>query len=301
VLFLASRAEAEGVCRDPRVTVEGELEARWLASVIEMCESLERLPNVDPTARLRVVPDGQDVVIEVSVADGRRALRKVSSPEDLGLTVEALITLPPLPEPKPIVEKPPPGPTAASERQAPKPQPSRASPDASGIAFEGGVLLAGRISRSPTYTSLGPEGHAGLRAGAWTLGIAARWDAVDTLQDDTYAGFEMEGAAVGVFAAHRVVALSGFALEAGGSALVVSETQSVQAAEGEKAGSATDLRAGILARASFGGGPLVFLTQLDADLSPTRVRKTLRIDEALPPLPAWSAGFGLGVGWVHGP
>ena len=55
---------------------------------------------------------------------------------------------------------------------------------------------------------------------------------------------------------------------------------------------------GSFARLVLGDGPMRFLTELDGEVSPTRLRRETRIDPMLPPLPTWSVGGSLGAEWA---
>jgi hypothetical protein len=147
---------------------------------------------------------------------------------------------------------------------------------------------------------LAPAGFAQLRAKDWLFGMSVRWDVLQLKSDVAVSNFEMETLAAGLSVARRFRPRFG-QMDLGVSPRLVAETQSFQgtsAAEmGEQADTQTDVRIGSFARAAFGGAPLRFFMELDAELSPGRLRRDIRIHPALPPLPSWSAGIGLGVMW----
>src|SRR5690349_4468333 len=78
-------------CADPRVQVEGVPSADWRDSVERLCQALQHMKDVDPSVRLRIVPKDAALEVEATLGDGRVALRRVHAPEDLLLTVEALV------------------------------------------------------------------------------------------------------------------------------------------------------------------------------------------------------------------
>lgn len=296
MLCASQHVAAAETCTDPRISVQGELDPRWLAPVIDLCETLRALPDLDPEAKLRLVPRGPDIVVEVRLADGRVALRRVGSPEELRGTVEALMT---------ILPSPPTEPPRSQGAQV-EPEAARATGAASeqmqrgqvAIAFEWATVAAGRVAGNPTYLSVGPAGHVGLRAGEWLLALSLRWDAHQIVADSPERTFEMDTVAAGFGVSRRLVGMSSFRLDLGPDVLLVNEAQSVESAEGEQAGSEADLRVGVVLRSWFGTPSLRFVTQLDAEVSPTRLRRDIRMDASLPTLPAWSAGVGVGLGWA---
>jgi len=83
----------------------------------------------------------------------------------------------------------------------------------------------------------------------------------------------------------------------GATASLVEEIQSTEGLDGEIAGSQTDIRMGVLARMLLGRAALRGNVSLEGDVSPGRFRRTVRIDQALPDLPSWSVGFGVGAAW----
>lgn len=297
MLCASNHVAAAESCADPRVSVQGELDPRWLAPVIDLCEALKALPDLDPQAKLRLVPKGADIVVEVRLADGRTALRRVGSPDELRLTVEALMTTLPTPPPpeRPASREPAP----AAQPPAPTVAPIGAKkPGEAGVTFEWAALAAGRVAGTPTYLSVGPAGHVALRAGDWQLALSTRWDAYQTVARPSVRSFEMDTVAAGFGVARRVLNAPSLRLDLGPNILLVNEAQSVESTEGEQAGSQADLRLGAVLRSWFGASSLRVVTQLDAEVSPTRLRRDIHVDASLPTLPTWSVGIGAGLGWA---
>jgi hypothetical protein len=277
------------VCADPRVVVEGRLDEAFLEPVVRLCEELSTLRDVDATARLRIVPAHPGVIAEVSLKDGRVAIRRVSSPDNLRTTVEALLILPPA-YPEPSVDE------RAPSSPAPPPGPAP-SVNAPGLGFEVGLSLMARLSRAPTYTSLGPAAHASLRAGEWVAGLHLRWEPAQSLAGASPPGFEMETFGMGFSVGRRLVRASGFGLDLGVSGVLLNETQSVEGGADERSGTETDVRVGLVTRALVGQRPWLFSPSLELEISPARLRRDIQIDEALPPLPSWSVALGAGFVW----
>ena len=78
---------------------------------------------------------------------------------------------------------------------------------------------------------------------------------------------------------------------------LITETQSYDAASGERSGSLTDVRLASFARFALGQSELRGYLEVDAELSPARIRRVISIDPDLPSLPAWSVGVGAGLAW----
>lgn len=300
-LLWAPRAESQESttpCKNPRVTVEGNLSASWQEAVASLCGALDSMRDVDQSARLLVQPaEGGNLRVVASLRDGRVAERSVPSPTDLRATVEALVTLPPpLDAPKPA---------EAPEKSDSPAAPSRTSSNADvgrtheheprPLAIEVGASAVGRVWGSPTYMSAGGNLYAGLRPGSWLFALLVRWDPLETLTGVAPSGFEMDTVGAGFVVARALGASPEF--DIGATVSLLEETQSAEDVSGETSGSQTDVRAGVLARTLFGRGSFRGLVSFEADVSPGRLRRTARIAEVLPDLPSWSVGVGVGAAW----
>jgi hypothetical protein len=293
-VFLCSRAaDAEApdaACADPRVVVEGALDARWLEPLTRLCEQLAASKDLDPSARLRFVPAGPDVIIEATLGDGRSALRRVRSPEDLRLTVEALTAVPPaVPEP--------PAPGAPRAPAAPVPPSVTLVEPSEHLGIEVGGALTGRIEGAPTYFSTGIEGYASLRLDDFRLGLLVRWDVIEVLTRNAPSLFEMDNAGVGLFFVRRLVPAAALRFDLGASALMLAQTQSGQMGNEELLDTEIDLRLGLVARALFGHSAWRWTLAIETDVSPPRLRRSNSIIPGFPTLPTWGAGLGLGAVW----
>lgn len=300
----AARADEASICDDPRITVEGRVDARWLAPLARACERSRSSTDSDPTARVRVLAAGTDLILEVELEDGRSALRRVRQVERLGPTLEALLLLPPkvaaaVPVgPAPAEAAPPaaapPSPSAATTTPLPPSPEPRPPPLALGVEIGGGLGV--RVAGREAYLSLAPALFAHLRIGSWLIGLGARWEVFQSRVSLPAPGFEMETLGMGLSLARRFRPSFG-TFDVGVEPRLLSETQSYLAKGGEIADSQTDVRMGVFARLAVGDASLRFFTDLDFELSPGRIRRDIRIDAALPPLPSWSAGLAAGVVW----
>jgi hypothetical protein len=162
---------------------------------------------------------------------------------------------------------------------------------------EVGAVFVGRISRAPTYLSGGLGVHAGLRASAWLLALALRWEPAQAVATHVPPGFEMDSVGAGFMISRRVVRAGPADIECGVSSFLVGEIQSLKLAGREKTDSEADIRIGLLARLLLGRSAWRWVLALETDISPLRLRRDLRVDPALPKLPNWSLGMSLGGAW----
>jgi hypothetical protein len=280
-------------CASGRVVVEGELATEWTLELDHVCEALTTARNVDPSVRVRVRAAGPELEIDATLSDGRTAHRRVQLPRDLRLTIEALVSLP--------ASLPPPAPDPAPARPPSPSPPARATPEkgqaATSVGIELSAAVTGRYSGKPGYVSAGLEGNAALAVGHFVLGLVARWDAWQVPTRMSSASFEMDTVGVGFAVARRARLSENLRVDAGVTTMLVTESQSIQRGEFERAGTATDARLGLIGRAHLGTGALRGMLVLESEVSPSRVRRTIRIDDQLPALPAWSIALGAGVSW----
>jgi hypothetical protein len=242
-----------------------------------------------------MAPVDRDLALEVTVADGRFAARRITSPDALLATLEALIVVP-TPEAPLVAEEPPPTITSAwpsLEESAPPPRPA---PAESNVAIELGGALGGRVA-AHGYLSAAPAGFAEIRVGSWLLGALIRWDVIGSKSAPLVDVFEMETVVVGIVVARRV-GLGFGSIDAGLSPRVAVETQTFEGGTGEQSLSATDVRLGAFGRLAFGKSALRPIVELDADLSPSRLRRMVQLDPRLPELPSWSAGLSAGLAFT---
>jgi hypothetical protein len=290
---VALATEQDAVCEDSRVRVQGHPDPRWLEPITRACDDLRVASDSDSSATVRIVPNGPDLVVEVTLADGRSAVRRISDPSTLEPTLEALLETPPAPRAQPTTPAPAPArtPDGAGRRE-----PSSAPPESASFGVEIGGSLAGRIAGSEGYFSPAPSAFAQLRARTWLFGMSARWDFIQLKSDVDVRGFEMETTAVGLALARRFSPSFGN-VDVGVSPRLLEETQSYVTDSREIVFRDADVRLAAFARSALGHGAWRFFLEADAELSTSRVRREVRLDPSLPPLPAWSAGLGLGLQW----
>lgn len=287
------RAHADVSCADPRVEI-GEVAARWLSPLAATCEAMRTWRDRDRSARLRVAASGEDVVVEVRLGDGRGALRLIKNPIDLQPTIEALLTVPPSPPETDGEIASRRAPEVSMPTTDPSPPPPRLVPARLSV----GAILGARLSGAPSLVGVGPAAHVDLVGERWLFGAFGRWDVTQRFvrHPARYRGFEMDTLALGVEAGRGGDVLGGRSELAGRLALVV-EAQSFESLGGERAGTSTDARLGLVARFSPSRRSSRVLLALDGELSPSRLRRDLRTDPELPALPSFSIGLAVGYGW----
>jgi hypothetical protein len=288
------------------VQIEPGLSERWRASIVQLCEELPAMRDADPAARLRIAPDGDAAILQVSLTDGRSTSRHVRTPDELALTVEALTLLPLKPS---AAAAPAPAPEA---RAAPAPAsspatdaktsavPAVAPPTA--LSVELGALFTGRLARAPTYLSPGLAGYAGLRIRDWLMELTVRWDMLQVMVGQTPPqDFEMESVGAGFSVGKRAFAAPALGLDVGGGALLLAEKQSFaqlsHSGASEVSDVEPDIRLGLFCRLSLGQSDWRWVASLDAEVSPLRLRRARRVEPDGPTLPTWSVGLGLGAAW----
>jgi hypothetical protein len=306
---VAAATEPGVSCADGRISAEGELEAKWREPVETLCAQFAAMKDVDPSVRIRMRAAGGNLEIEATLGDGRTAHRTLRSPDDLLTTVEALSVQIPKVDTERAVESPP------AANVAPKPEPAAAPPAAAPavreprsepaptaksrtLEVELGFAIEGRVSAAPAYLSLGGAAYAGLRPDDWFFGVIARWQPSEVPAAGPQPDFEMESAGAGFAVARRVLKTGVLGLDAGATALVLVDTQSLEGRIPDEIGASTAVRFGVLLRALVGRLPWKLAPSLDADIAPSRLRRNTRLDAALPPLPTWSVALGLGATWV---
>ena len=272
--------------------------------LLRACEDLKGMPDLDPTARVRIAPSAGALIVEVRLEDGRATLRRVTDPNALTNTMRALLTLPPKqPEARqPVVAQPEVHP---AEEKLPEAQhdevpsePSAPSAVASpaGARIELGAMASGNVSGAPAYLAAGPQVFGLVHAQPWIFGVTTRWYVEQRPWENNLQRFEMQTIAASLDFGRRFES-GKLALDVGAGPWLLAESQSVEQAGEEKAGTETDVRFGGFARALVGTAPLRWAFQLDGSVSPWRVNRPLRIDESLPTLPSWGLGLGIGAIW----
>jgi hypothetical protein len=299
VLLWPRLAEGEGTelgCASARIRVEDLVDARWRESIARLCAQLETISDLDPSAQLRIRAAGADIVVESVLRDGRSAQRRVQSPDELALTIEALAVLPPS-EPAAATERDPDHSTPVAQSPSQSSPRHDTAPARNRLRVEFVGALLGRIEQTPTYVAVGLEAYANLCSGHWLFGLGLRWDVQEFVLHNPPPKFLMDSVGAGLFVGRRQALASAIDLDLGGNLLLASQTQSSELGPAETTTSRADIRIGLLARALFGSPPWRWTLTVETDLSPARLRQGVRLAPGLPMLPGWSLGAGLGAAW----
>ncbi len=298
---------ADRLCEDADVRIEGQPGVRWADALDRVCADLRSMKDRDTSASIRFIVSEPDLLVEVTLGDGRSAIRRVSRPLALHGALEALLLLPPEPAsaspepapPEPVRPRETVSPPPLAQAVANPPAPPRSDRlGTAELAFSGVGRVAGN-----GYPSLGAAAEAYLSTGTWLFGLWARWDAYQHVPAPSELDLETETMGAGVAAARRID-LRAFALDIGFAPRLYVETQSYDRPipgtdeDEDKTETMTDVRLATFGRALFGRGPIRFFAGVDAEVSPARLRRKVRIDPTLPALPAWSAGISVGVSWT---
>src|SRR5882672_5481578 len=144
-------------CHGPSLTTEGALESEWIPVVAIIHARLRRNDDLDKCAELHMSQSQDGLRVRVTTADGRTAIRHVALPENLLVTVEALLELPPTV----AVQAAPPEPGDLPDRPGPEVNVRPAAP-APVAHLEVGVGAAGRVAGRPLYGGGGAASFAQL-------------------------------------------------------------------------------------------------------------------------------------------
>lgn len=283
---------------------------------------------------VRVEPAAKGATLVLEAADGRRAERFVSRPSALVAVALGVIASIPAEASADVAAPPstpesagasaaPLAPPSESPAAPPAPPLARAPgddldlpPSTPSTAGERASIVAGhgprgiRARPSPASFALASGARAGFPTGAWMLDVEARGRLLvgDTLvlvsarvapvgatsdiplDDDSYNEVAL-GAGLG-----RRIAAGDTAFEASlmpTVTLVSMESDAI--VDGERGGRRAQLRVnGSLAWASARAGALRFVALLDGEVAPYSLAHAVRVDPALPPIPAWTLGARIG-------
>ncbi|MDB4979985.1 MAG: hypothetical protein JWM82_737 [Myxococcales bacterium] len=281
----------DDTCVDARLTVVGALGDRWREALTRACAQLATMADRDPGAKVSVSPSGRGLVLLATSANGRSASRHVEEPAALLPTLAALLTIPPGARATHVSQAVEPEiPAAASVPSPPAPR-SNGEP----LDVSWGGTVGARLSGPRAFLFASPSGFFEVAMGGWAVALGMRWDELLVAEDVVAPGFEMDALSVSVLVARRW-ALPFGRFDLGVAPRLVAESQSYRPPTGERGGTSTDIRPALVARLEL-GRQTRFLVDLDADVSPSRLRRDLRIDPELPRLQSWSVGLAVGAAW----
>lgn len=290
-----TRARAEELNGgDCRVNVAQEdVPVAWRSAVAAIRARLRDAGGDADCRAVAIVVEHDGALVFLTTRDGRQALRRLDSPDELAPVLDALlVTLPPRKASSGLsalsrLSNGPPSSIPAHLERRPLPLGSASS----AVFFA--LTAGGRLSAPSGFASPSFSVRAGAVVGSWELAAFGQWDPAHVLLDGAAPPeFSMSRYDAGVFVGRRVPAgETSLAFGATTSVALISESGAEDAfAEepliGAYAAVLWPARARIRGRA-----------ELSADGAVTRVGRPLRIDSSLPPLPWWSAAASAGVEW----
>jgi hypothetical protein len=275
------------------------LSPAWESAASQLKNDLKSLGELDRCAVVTLLPAGAEMIVQVVLADGRSAVRHVRRAEDLVSTIEALLLLPPAaaydspPAPPPAMA---PEPTPETSTIGSRSAPTQHTPAAAQVEL--GFGGNARTSGTPLFWGAGAMFVAQLALDGWLIGTEGHWDVFDApVTLVTPGGFNMQTVGIGAAAGRRIEngALR-FDILVGPELLV--ENEEADGTGDGVGGTSNDVRLHLTTRllGARAKSPRWF-GAFDADASPARFRRSLRMDSSLPQSPAWSAGLGVGLLW----
>jgi hypothetical protein len=284
------------------VSLIAPISETWAQPLSQVCSALLQRNDIDGNAHLEVAPGPRHgLTLHAKLSDGRSADRYVDSRAALALTLEALLVLPqPVEEPKPAtpIEHPaPPTPVMIADRPA---EPATESPlTAVPLPVHVGfaATMIGRVAGAPTYVGGGFALHASLRLGATFFDVTPRWEAQQASLQMPLPDFEMHTLGIGMLLGLRAWDSPAGAIEAGGGAVLLAETQSYRVEGKELSGTLINGQLEAFARLLWGRPGLRWLVSVNANLAPQRLSREAHINAILPPLPSFGIGIGFGAHW----
>jgi hypothetical protein len=283
-------------CGGPQIGFQGNLGAAWESAAMQLKAELAVQRELDRCAVVTLVATGTQVVVQVVLADGRAAVRRVHEPADLASTVEALLVLPPPPDPDTN--------EAARVTSAPSFDASTRDPSLPRekppvvMHVELGIGGGARLLGSPVFWGAGPLLFAQVSVDDWIVGTEAHWDVFDApVTIAVPAGFNMQSVGVGIAFGRT---FKGSALRADvllGPEIIVENEEASGEGDGI-GGTSNDIRLHLITRLLAARSTKVrWFGALDADVSPARIRNAEQVDKGLPTSPSWSAGLSVGLLW----
>ncbi|HVZ36233.1 MAG TPA: hypothetical protein VG963_27585, partial [Polyangiaceae bacterium] len=163
-------ASDERPCSGPVLLLDADIDPAWQTAVSELKGHLTAFPDVDRCATVRIFAAAPGVLVEVELADGRAAIRRVEDEDMLAFVIQSLVTRIPVPEAQEL-----PAQASASVRAA---QGASPAPEARGTrrAFEFGLAASTRFAERPNYLGYGMALHADVVFEHWLVGSWIRWD-----------------------------------------------------------------------------------------------------------------------------
>ena len=291
---------AQGACAQPRVRWRSELSLPWQRALLAACDELAAAQGLDRDVEVRATQHGRAIQLEVSAGDGRIATRRVDNADELLMTMQALVLLPPAERASASAARSQeparvdvPSVPALAQPDDPQPAMPRASSGAlrQTLQAEISAALMGRLAFRPDYASPALWLSVGLHLHRYTFGIDVRWNPFQTLISRPHpVGLEIESLGAGLFVVHRVIDADWTGLDLGLHVFLSADTRALEENEAATESTQMDGRLGVLARWGIGTPTARWMILLDAELSPARL-------SAYSDFPTFSVGLGAGGVW----
>lgn len=288
-----------------RVKTSRTMPPEWSAAISELNKWLLETDNDCSEIVVQPAPDG-GARFALTTRDGRRALRWMARPVELGPAVRALLVRVPesapseehslevvaeatLPPPLPRrLELPPPAVARPQDRVEHVPLPARPT-----LLFSIGAGLG-----LPTHDETSPVGtlRAGVQLGSWELAGFARWETSRHVSDDQGPHHDSLSSVGGGLSAGRRLPVGPVILVLGTTAGLYSTRSSSDQRYGRRASVHDELlspRAGTYAGVVF---PQTGRVRVRIEVSGELALTETRLDDArLPSAPRWSSGLTVGL------
>jgi nitrate reductase NapAB chaperone NapD len=296
LLLVARRAPASDPCAGPEIGIEAAVTKRWPTAIDAVRKHIAALEGLDRCARVDLVSAGREIVVVITLRDGRIATRSAVDVEDVEEILDALLVLPDIhpPEVAPPVEGAEEPPLAATSNLAPPPLPMDTSQKNSvPTGFDIGIGAGGRMSGGPVYGGASVTAHANLFRGRWRLGVTGRADLVNVPVHNIDRGeVVFDSSALGLVAGPRLQAWKFDIDLAVGASLVAQEQKARDVRRHEHDVSPRLLTMLRVARGSAAIRPHI---AIDGELG-----NPFSSDALSAPFvgwPFWSVGLGVGLSW----
>lgn len=288
----ATTAHADAACAQPRVHWRSDLPLHWQRALLAACDELASAPDLDTSVDVRASQRGRAIQLDVSAADGRKATRGVDNADELLMTMQALVLLPPAQRTRAAAPvRVPVAPERAAELQPAAALAPRYGTLRQTLQVEISAALMGRLAFLPDYISPALWLSVGMHLSRFTLGIDVRWNPFQTLIGRPHpVGLEIESLGAGFYVVHRVIDEAWTGLDLGLHAFLSADTRALEENEAATESTTMDGRLGVVARWGLGSRAARWVLMLDAEFSPARLRRH-------GDFPTCSVGLGAGGVW----
>jgi hypothetical protein len=292
-LALGALAPSVGRCDTPCAVrvLPKSADAAWLVAARDLDRHLRAKADGAGCAAIDIVVDRGQAELVLVASDGRRVVREIGDPSEVGPTVQALQVslLPLLPPPA----GPPSEPTSMENqdevRASPLPEPRSFGP-AGIVGGSVGARTGGGLI-TPTITAFGA-----LHGGHWEFGVFAQWElAYQRLRGVDEPEWSSTALGVGLLLGHREAISSSMTLVGGATilgAMTHEETHHVHPQqESTRAAGRLGAYIGLVwPKSSY----IRMRSQLGGEISPISGSAT-DTTANLPAFPFWAATFSIGI------